>query len=396
MPIPLFFSLPRTRGMIRRSRTIGVCLVAGFGAVACRAEPAREFRVGLLHLDSGPSETVSGVASLRGARLAVEELNAAGGVTIAGSVHRVVLIERGFEDRADAAASAARALVNIDRVDAIIGPQFSAHAIAAASVAEVSGVPMISPMASNPAVTADRQMVSRLAFLDEFQGALLATYAFDTLRLRRAGVLHDAASAYGQEITRLFRATFEARGGTVVGVETFASDAGRDHRAQLRRLIARQPDAILLTNIGVIDSAQIVQARALGFRGRFLGSDSWDPKLLVHVPGAEGSIVVTNWDVRTERPSAQEFIAKYESRYQSAPRTTAAATYDAIRILAKAVTRAGALDGAAIARAIRESGVQEGATSRFEFRGTGDPVRGGVILEILQGRDSLRHVAAPR
>ena len=345
---------------------------------------------------AGSSTVGSGVPSLQGARLAVEELNSAGGVTIAGVTHRVVLVERAFEERADAAATAARALVNLDRVDAIIGPQFSVHAIAAASVAEVSGVPMISPMASNPAVTAGRTMVFRLAFLDAFQGALLARYAYDTLRIRRVAALHDASSAYGREIVHLFNSAFTRHGGTVVGKETFAPDAGFDFTPQLRRLVARAPDAILLPNYSIHDSAQIRQARAVGFRGRFLGSDSWDLKVLVDIDGVAGSIVITSWDVRSERREALEFIKAFEARYQVPPRTTAAATYDAVWILARAATRAGTLEGSALATAIGATGVYEGASARLEFRGTGDPVRGGVIVELLQGRDSVRHVASPQ
>ena len=269
---------------------------------------------------------------------------------------------------------AARALINLDSIDVLIGPQTSTLAIAAAPVAEVSEIPMIVPMASNPAVTAGRRMVIRLAFVDEFQGDALARFAYDSLGVRRAAALHDAGSPYGRDITRLFRETFEGRGGEIVRTETFDADDPRDHAPQLRRILRERPDAILLPSFVVHDSAQIRLARELGFRGRFLGSDAWDVRTLARREDAEGSIVVANWDRSTDSP---------------------AATYDAILIAAAAASRAGVRSGGTVADSIRHLGTWAGALTSFEFRGTGDPVRGAVILEVFRDSMPVRALITP-
>jgi branched-chain amino acid transport system substrate-binding protein len=363
---------------------------------ACARETPDEFRVGLIGVHEGPMAGSSGIPGRRGAELAVAQLNAEGGVLIAGRRHRVVLYERETENRPDAAALAARALINLDSIDVLVGPQTSTLAIAAAPVAEVSEIPMIAPMASNPAVTAGRRMVVRLAFVDAFQGDVLARFAYDSLGVRRAAALHDAGSPYGRDITRLFRETFEARGGEIVHTETFDADDPRDHAPQLRRILEERPDAILLPSFVVHDSAQIRLARELGFRGRFLGSDAWDVRTLARRQDAAGSIVVANWDRSTDSPAARAFLAAWNAAYpDELPRATAAATYDAVLIAAEAASRAGVRSGGAVADSIRHLGRWSGALTAFDFRGTGDPVRGAVILEVFRDSMPVRALITP-
>jgi branched-chain amino acid transport system substrate-binding protein len=373
--------------------------LAGVGclalAPACAPAEQPEFRVGFLNVMVEPMGSVSGIPARDGAQMAVAEINAAGGVEIDGVPHRLVLVEREIEIRADAAATGARALINVDSVHAIVGPQISTLAIAAAAVAEFAQVPLISPMASNPAVTAGRSMIFRLAFLDEYQGSALARFAYDSLGVRRAAALYDEANPYSRDIWALFRTTFESRGGRVVSEQTFHTDVASDYRAQLRRLLAGNPDAILLPNYAVYDSVQVRQARELGFRGRFLGSDSWDPVAMVRIPAADGSVVIANWDHRAGSDSTRAFVARYRSQFGRDPRTTAAATFDAFRILANAATRAGSLDGSALASAIGSTDGHAGAVATYRFRGSGDPIRGGAILELRNGSTVLRLLDSP-
>lgn len=352
------------------------------GCLACGASEPPPIRIGLIGIYAGALTATSAIPAREGANMAIEELNAQGGVSINGRRHRLVLVEREVENRPDAAAVAARSLINLDSVDLIIGPQLSALAIAAAPIAEESQVLMISPMASNPAVTAGRRFVFRLAFLDDFQGEVLARFAVDSLKVRRAAVLHDAASAYGRDITALFTRTFAAKGGTIVGVETFDVDGGRDYRPQLRRLFARQPDALLLPNFVTADSSQIYQARDMGFKGIFLGSDSWDVRGLSPREAAVGAVIVANWDRRSERAASARFIAAWSARSSDEPRATSAATYDAVHLVAIAMQRAGRRSGIDVADSLRTLGRYDGAVTAYDFRGRNDPRRGAVILEV--------------
>jgi branched-chain amino acid transport system substrate-binding protein len=384
---------------LSRTQCAVLVAVAGgavLGAVSCRPAPAPVWRVGLIGTFEGNAANSSGIPGRRGAELAVDSLNRAGGVVIAGVAHRVVLVPREAAVRPDAAASAARALVNLDSVDVIVGPQQSALAIAAGAVAEASDVPLVAPMASGAAVTADRRLVSRLAFQDAVQGAVLARFAWDSLGVRRAAALFDAASPYGRDIVALFRSTFEARGGHMAAAETFDDDGSPDHTAQLRRLIATQPDALLLPNFKSRDSTQFRIARQLGFRGRFLGSDAWDGIALSRRDDPRGIIIVANWDRRSDRPRLRAFVQAHTTRYPGeTARATAAATFDAVLYLAAAAARAGQRSGAPLMTAFRSAGRLDGAFGEYVFDGTGNPVRGAVLLEVGPDSTRVRATASP-
>ena len=382
--------------MRSRSETVLALSLAVASIVGCNARPEPEFRIGLIGVFTGSLANSSGIPARRGATLAVETLNAAGGIRINGVLHRVVLLDRESESRPDAAASIARSLINLDSADVIIGPQGSALALAAGAVAEASAVPLVTPMSSSPQVTAGRRLVTRLAFLDAFQGAVLARFAYDSLGVRRAASLFNAASPYGREITELFRRTFESMGGTMVGVESFDADDLSDRLVQLQRLTASHPDVLLLPNFTARDSGQFHLSRSLGFKGRFLGTDAWDGIALMRRAEVQGVVLVANWDRRGERPALHEFRKAWDTRFPNElPRATAAATYDAVLLLARAAVRAKVRTGAVLMDSLRHSGSYEGAFGSYRFVGTGDPVRGAVLLEIALDSTLLRAAIEP-
>lgn len=369
--------------VLRSPLSLGaLALALVLGALGCKPAAPPEIRIGLVGVFTGSMAGASGIPAQLAARLAVAEINAAGGVLVDGKPHLLRLIEAQTENRPDAAAVTARHLINIDSVDVLIGPQSSALAVAAAPIAEESEVLMIAPMASNPLVTAGRRFVFRLAFLDSFQGEVLARFAFDSLGIRRAAAMHDAASPYGRDIAALFAKTFSDLGGTVVGIETFDSDDARDYRPQLRRLLAGRPQALLIPNLVTGDSLQLRQALELGFRGRFLGADSWDVRGLAPFPAYHGALIVGNWDRDTTRAVAKQFRANWERAYEEAPVSTAPATYDAVYIISESFRRAGTKRIADVADSLRNFGAWDGALTAFRFSGSNDPVRGAVILEL--------------
>lgn len=392
MPRP-FSTLRSDARRLLRPLALLVMLVLG---VACEPVPTPVFRIGLIGVFEGAAASASGLPARQGAVMAVEQLNANGGVRINGVAHTVVLIDRESELRADAAASVARALINLDSVDVIVGPQQSALAVSAGAVAEASDVPMVTPMASSPAVTENRRLVTRLAFLDAVQGEVLARFAFDSLGARRASALANAASPYGREIVALFGRTFEAMGGVMVAQETFDIDDSASHEPQVRRLVASAPDVLLLPNFSSRDSMQFQVARTLGFRGRFLGSDAWDAVALSRRAETRGSIIVANWDHRGERDAVRRFRAQFDARHPGErTRATAAATYDAILLLARAAERSGQRSGRALVDSLRHLGDYEGAFGRYRFLGTADPVRGATLLEVDDDTTFVRAVVAP-
>lgn len=383
----------KTRRAIRPAAMLLLAAAFVMGTAGCERK-GRDIRVGLLALMEGEYAIASGGPSLNAARLAVREINDSGGILVDGRRHRLVLAERTHGARPDAAASEARASINIDRVDILIGPQLSGLANAAAAVAEESGVPMISPMASNPAVTAGRRYVFRMAFLDEFQGSLLATFSRDDLHATRAAVMYDVSLPYSADIARLFSETFQRLGGSIVATETFTSDQLTGFPQAMKRIAAQRPGVILFPVGSPTAVRLIAEARRQGIHAHLLGSDTWDLTTIAPMPDADSSFVVHQWHPDIQRDQVVAFVAAYRAEYGDIPRATAALTYDALQVATRAIQRASVLDGDRIADAIAATPRFEGASGNIEFGGRHDPRRSGVLSILRGGVHSLVRVVA--
>jgi branched-chain amino acid transport system substrate-binding protein len=322
------------------------------------------------------------------AQMAVDELNASGGVVIAGIQHRVTLVDREIANRPEAAAEAARLLIARDSVDVLIGPQSGALAMAAGAVAEASGVPLVAPMASSPEVTAGRAFVTRLTYRDADQGQILARFAFDSLSVRRAAALYADTSRYGRSIVEQFARSFATLGGRMTTSERYAGGDATHDSTLVVRVLAGSPHAILLPDFAVGDSSLLRRLREAGFRGRVLGSDAWDALALRGRAQISGSIIVGNWDGRSDRDGVRTFRNRWAARHLGErPRAAGAATYDAVRLMARAAEKSRAKSGRALVQALQTGSPFEGAFADYRFNGTGNPLRGATVLE-LRG-DSL-------
>lgn len=359
-------------------------LAALVGAAACARGQPPEIRIGLLATFAGPFAEISGVPTREGAQLAVRE--AGGVIDLDGRRYRITLVERGFNDRADAAASAARALINQEGVVALIGPQFSRHAIPAAVMAEEARVPMISPMSSNPATTAGRRYVFRLAFLDDVQGRVLAQYARARLGAHTAAIVYDVSGTYSRDLAERFRRAFEDAGGRVVAFEAYTADRQHDVDPQLARVAAARPDVLFMPSFPDALSHQIPRSQQLGIRAHVLGSDSWDPVSLPSLLPGQRALVTTQWRTDLPTPEAVRFRAAYRAAFGTEPRATAALTYDATRILLEALRRAGGTDPERLREAIATTAGYIGASGSVSFGGRADPGRQVAISEVVGGR----------
>ena len=241
-----------------------------------------------------------------------------------GTPHRVEIVVKDYEDRADSATSVARALINQERIDALIGPQFSRHAIPVSVVAENARMPMLSPMSSNPATTKGKNFVFRLAFLDDFQGSVMGRFAANELGASRAAVLYDKTTAYGRSLSDVFRRAFEDEGGQIVAFESYTFDEPLDYREQLARIGATDPDVLYLPNDTERVVAQIRQASELGIDAILLGGDMWDMEAFNVCPRATGRSSRISGTMRWTRPkrgvSSSSTVTRMAPSRRSRPR----------------------------------------------------------------------------
>ena len=369
--------------MLRRFSLI-LGLTVGFLAAALRAAaPAGEpVKVGFFMSITGRDASF-GEASLRGARLAVEEVNARGGV-LGRPLEMVVEDNRSL---AGESATAAKKLIARDRVVALVGECSSARTLEAAPVAQAAGIPLVSPASTNPKVTQTGDVIFRVCFIDPFQGDVLAAFARRKLGLKRAALLVDSSSPYSVGLAEFFTKTFTAQGGEIVATQRY-SGADTDFRAQLTAIRAARPDAVFLPGYYVAAGLVAKQAKELGLKATLLGGDGFEAPQLLGIGGEalEGAYYSTHFaPENTERVSA-EFVAAYRARHGEVPNGLSALSYDAVRLVAAAIGRAGTTEKGALRQALATTKDFPGASGRTTINGQRDAEKEAAIITVRGGK----------
>jgi len=335
-----------------------------------------------------------GASFKNAAEMAVKEINDAGGLDVGGKKYQIDFTIEDNAGKADQSASAAQKLITQNNVVAIIGPNASRYAIPASEIAESNKTVLISPWSTNPQTTLDaktgqpKKYVFRAAFIDPFQGRVVAKFALDNLKAKNAAVLYDIASDYNKGIAEFFKQTFEENGGKVVAFETYTT-GDKDFTAQLTKIKDTNPDVIFLPNYYSEVPLQIQQAHRLGITAPFLGSDSWGSAELLTLCGAdcEGYYFSTHYAADNATPVAKKFIDAYKAKYGNTPDDVAALTYDSFGLLWEALKSAGKVDRQAVRDALAKIPNYEGVTGTMQFKeGSGDPIKSAVILQIKDGK----------
>jgi branched-chain amino acid transport system substrate-binding protein len=366
--------------------------LAFLAASGCGDKNPSTIRVGLIAEMTGDMPAV-GESCRKAAQLAVKEMNDAGGLRVGDRQYRVELFMEDNAGRADQSASSAQKLITQKKVIAIIGPNATRYAIPASEIAESSKVLLITPWSTSPKTTLDartgapKKYVFRACFTDPFQGRLLARFAADRLKARKAAVLYDVASDYNKGIAEFFKETFEHNGGKVVAFETYTTN-DRDFSAQLTKVKKADPDVVVLPNYYSEVPLQIQQAKRLGINAPFLGSDSWGSQELTKLSGkdCEGFYFSTHYAPDTAAPVSRRFIQAFRKAYGAMPDDVAALTYDSFGLLGQAIGAAGRIDRQAVRDALARVQNYEGVTGTMQFReGSSDPIKSAVILKIKDG-----------
>lgn len=370
---------------------LGLVLILSMLLSACGGGggQATTIKVGVVAELTGDIPAV-GASCKNAAEMAVQQINDAGGLEVGGKKYTIELFIEDNAGKADQSASAAQKLITQQNVVAIVGPNASRYAIPASEIAESSKVVLISPWSTNPKTTLNantnesKRYVFRAAFIDPFQGRVVAKFALDNLKAMKAAVLYDVASEYNKGIAEFFKATYEENGGTIVAFETYTT-GDKDFSAQLTKIKDAGPEVIFLPNYYSEVPLQIQQAHRLGIDVPFLGSDSWGSTELITLCGAdcEGYYFSTHYAADAATPVATQFIEAYKTKYGSTPDDVAALTFDSFGLLWQALQAAGKVDREAVRDALAKIPNFEGVTGNMSFtEGSGDPIKSAVILQV--------------
>ena len=371
-----------------------LCLLisAGFG---CQKTSDSTVKVGLIAELTGDIPAV-GASCKNSAELAAKEINDSGGITIAGKNYTVELFIQDSAAKPDQSAAAAQKLITQNNVIAIIGPNASSNAIPASEIAETSKTVLITPWSTNPKTTQDsrtgepKNYVFRACFTDVFEGHILGKFAAGNLGVKRAAILFDVASEVLKSQSELFKNSFEKSGGTVAAYETYTT-GDKDFSAQLTKIKNAAPQIVFLPSYYTDVPLQVQQAHRLGINVPFLGSDAWSTEELIKMCGSdcEGFYFCNHYSPDTKNPATRRFIETYTAKYGKTPDDVAALTYDAFGLLRQAIVNSGTLDRQTVRDSLAKIKEYKGVTGEMRFLpGSRDPIKGGVIMQIKNGKFS--------
>lgn len=373
-----------------RIRNIVAAAVVAIALASCGGEKQADvIKVGWFGALTG-DQAVWGNNEFNTVKMLFEEINAAGGVTVGDKAYTLEAV--GYDNKGDAqeAVNVVRRLTSQDKVVAILGPNASGNAIPIAPILESAKVPDIATVATNPKVTVLDGKVKpynfRVCFIDPYQGAVAAGYAFDVLGARSAAVLYDVSDDYSQGLREFFIQNFEKKGGTVVADESFKS-GDVDFRPQLSKIKAQNPDIIFMPYFFKEVALSANQARELGITQVLMGGDGWPSDQLISMGGAavEGCYFVNHLDY--EDPDVADYKARYFKKYGVETELNGYLVHDAVVLLVDALKRAGEPTGEAIAKALESSDVK-GITGRIKISPqTHNPEgKDAAIIKIIGGK----------
>ncbi len=370
---------------------MALALVMAVGAAWAKDD---EIKVGVIAELTGDMPAV-GASCKNAAEMAVKEINDAGGLPVGGKKLKIKLLVEDNGGKADQSAAMAQKLITQDEVVAIIGPNASRYAIPASEIAESNQTVFITPWSTNPKTTLDattnkpKKYAFRACFIDPFQGNVVAKFAVENLKAKKAAVLYDVASDYNKGIAEVFKEAYEKLGGKIVAFETYTTN-DKDFSAQLTKIKAASPEVIFLPNYYSEVPLQVQQAHKLGIKVPFIGSDSWGSNELLTLGGAdlEGYFFSTHYAADNATPVAVKFIEGYKKAYGgTVPDDVAALTYDAFGLLFTSLKNAGKADRESVRAALAKLPEYKGVTGDMKFKeGSGDPIKSAVILQIKGGK----------
>lgn len=289
-------------------------------------------------------------------------------------------------DKTEAANVVSR-LISLNNVVGILGEVASSNTMAGAPIAEKYNVPLLSPASTNPLVTQGKTYVSRVCFIDPFQGHVAAVFAIKYLKAKTAAVFTDVAQDYSVGLSNFFIKDFTAAGGVVY--KEYYQSGDQDFSAQLTDALSHNPDVIYISGYYPEIALMAKQARQLGYTGPFLAGDGAEAPELIKIGGSAVNGLYYTSHFNAEHPATkmgQEFVAKYEEIYHALPSALAALGFDDYLVMLNAIERAGSANPVKINEAIRTTKNFEGATGYITIDSDGNAVKSAVINEVVNGQ----------
>lgn len=352
---------------------------------------------GLLEMTGGSASF--GISSKNGIDLALKKINEKG--VLGGKKLSVVVADTKSE--ASEATNGMQKLISQDKVVAVIGPNQSSAVIASGAISNGAKVTDITPMGTNPDVTVDpgTQKVKpysfRTCFIDPFQGTVMAAFASNDLKVKKAAIYIDNTSDYAKGLAQFFKENFVKNGGEVVIEEAYLQK-DTDFKSTLTKIKAANPDFIYIPGyyqeVGLI----VKQAREMGITVPMAGGDGWDSAKLPEIAGKaalENTFFSSLYSPDDDSALNKEFVAEYKKAYNTNPDVFAALAYDSTLLVAEAIEKAGSADPAKIGEAMAKISGFKGVSGEVTFNEQHNPIKSAVIIEHKDGVQTFKTKVNP-
>lgn len=341
-----------------------------------------EILIGSYSSNTGATATF-GVFQLHGTEMAIEEINAAGGV----NGKKIKHINYDNKSDGDETLAVVNRLISQDKVVAILGEATSGRSKIGAQVAQQYKVPMLTSSATNPDVTKVGNYIFRACFIDPFQGMVMAKFMTDNLKLKKAAVLRDIKNDYSVGLSDIFTQKLKEAGGEVV-TDISYQEGDIDFKSQLTAIKAKNPEAIFVP--GYYNEVALIakQAKELGMTQPLLGGDGWSsPKLFeIAQEAINGNYFSNHYTTESTDPKTQNFVKAFKAKYNKDADVMAALAYDAVYLLAEAIKNSKEVNSENIRNELAKIKDFHGVTGKMSMNENRDAVKSAVVVQV-QGND---------
>lgn len=351
-----------------------------FTFLGCSKKSSDTVKIGGVAPLSG-SVAVYGVECKNGIDLAIEEINAAGGI----SGKKVEFVCEDDEGSPDKTVNAFKKLITKDGVKYVIGSLTSGCTQAITTLAQASKVIQIAPAATAPAITDAGNYIFRACFIDPFQGTVGGKFAAENLNAKRAAVLYDGGNDYSVGLSENFQASFKANGGSIVALESY-STGDKDFNAQLTKIKNANPDLVYLPDYYGTVALIAKQLRAQGINTPIVGADGWDGLSANAGEEVLNGYYSNHYAADSTEPVVQNFVKAFSAKYNKLPNSFAVLGYDSVYILKDAIERAGTFDVEKVRDALEKTDGNY-VTGHITFDEKRNPIKSAVMIEFVKGDD---------
>lgn len=344
---------------------------------------AETFVIGSIGPLTGPAASY-GTSVKQGSEIAIEEINAAGGVRVGDKTYKLALNFQDDEADPEMAVTAYNSLID-SKINVLLGCVTSGSSLAVVDLSSEDEILQITPSGSAQAIT-ENPNVFRLCFTDPLQGKTIAKYVVDQ-GYESVAILYNNADEYSTGVYEAFKEELEAagKGDLIVATESFVTE-DVDYTSQLTKIKATDAKAIFVPGYYAAAAFITQQARANGITSDFIGSDGWDGVIAqVTDPSVlEGAVFLSPFVASDKAENVSKFVSAYQTAYNSIPDQFAADGYDTVYVIKAAMEKAGTINNADLINAMTEISV-EGVTGKVSFDQDGEPKKEAKFVMIENG-----------